>query len=69
MKHINAIILYRIDLSPEYVNTNINDLTYEMFSHKKNGIMFHEDLTIFVDDNGAIRILNDIHSVLNAEKP
>lgn len=68
MKLVNTLILNREDLHPIHADKEIGEIMYSMFSVVGNGIILHEDLALFVDENGSIKVLKDRSGQLEARK-
>lgn len=59
MKTVYALALYRSDLDEMFKNTHIDEIVIAMFPFFKTGVMLHEDVILFIDEDGTTRILKN----------
>lgn len=59
MKMINALVLHRNDLEESLKITPIDEIMIVMFPFFKTGVVLHEDVILFIDDDGTTRILKN----------
>ena len=59
MKIVRTMVLNRSDLTVNHTNEKIENIKYDMFTYVSNGLLFYEDVSVFIDNNGKIRIIND----------
>lgn len=59
MRTLYTLALHRSDLGEAFKDTAINEILIAMFPFFATGVMLHEDLIIFIDDDGTTRILKN----------
>ena len=59
MRTLHAVALYRADLGKAFENTPINEILMHMFPFFSTGVVLHEDLIVFIDEDGTTRILKN----------
>ncbi len=59
MKMINTLVLDRTDLGEAYKDTPIGEIMVIMFPFFNTGVVLHEEMIVFIDDNGDTKILKN----------
>lgn len=59
MKLINALVLDRDDLIEAIKDKPFNEIEIIHFKFFKNGIILHEAMVVFVDENGNTKIIKN----------
>lgn len=59
VKTISTVAYYRNDLQEIYINLPFFDVTYQRLIIAKTGVLVGDDLAIFIDDDGATKILKN----------
>lgn len=59
MKTVNCIAYFRSDLKDEYKDKVYSEIIWPMFSISGTGVILHEDIALFVDDDGSTKIIKN----------
>jgi hypothetical protein len=59
MKTLHTLALHRSDLGENFKDILLYNIEIYMFPFFKTGVMLHEDLIVFIDDDGNTRILKN----------
>lgn len=59
MKTLNGVAFFRTDLKERYTTMNFNTIIYDMLTISETGVVLHEDIAVFIDDNGSTKILKN----------